>query len=598
MIETLRRVAALLSVRERVQLGLLAVLITAAAAFETLGVASVLPYMSVLTLPESEVSRRVFDYLYRFLGATTHDQALAMLGGIVLGSVVGGTLLSGCATWFALRFAMLRIHSISLRVLSSYLVRDYEFFIQRHSSALLKNLLSEVSNVVGGVLTAVVQLGTRAAVMILLVALLFAIDYRVAGISVGLFVTIYGVVYWLARRRLTRMGREGIAANDARYRILSELFAGIREVKLWSKEAYYFKSFSRVSERFADVNSYNQLIALVPRYTLEIVAFGGMVVVTMTISRSGEDFANFIPLLTLYAAAGYKILPSLQQIFVNLASIRYSSASLDVLARESGTWREGGGQLSGGGREDRINLKREIVFDHVTYQYPLTQEPAVGPLSLRISAFKTTGIVGVSGAGKSTVLDLLLGLLRPTSGAVLIDDRKLDPSSTKAWANSVGYVSQSTFLTEGTVLENIAFGTPAEEINLEAAVAAARAAQILDFINTLPAKFETRVGERGARLSGGQRQRIAIARALYRDPDILVFDEATSALDSETADSVMDALRSLAHRKTIVIVTHQRHSLKDCDHIIELEEGGHWSGSGALKNEARSPDADSIGGVG
>lgn len=574
MLDVLRRVILLLSTREKVQLAMLACLVSFAALFETLGVASILPYMSLLAAPGSEMSVRVFDYATRLTGETSHDRLVVYVGSAVLVGVIVGSILSGFATWFALRFSLLRIHTMSQRILISYLGRDYEFFIQRNSSTLLKNLLSEVGNVVGGVMTPLIQMSTRIIVVALLALLLIAVNFTVAAISIGVFLGFYIGIYTLTRRGLSRMGAEAVAANDARYQILSELFGGVREVKLWSKEKYYLSRFSCASSRFADMNSRSQLVALVPRYALEMVAFGGMVVVTIVLASAGKNFSDHIPLLTLYAVAGYKLLPGLQQIFVNLAAIRYSAASLDVLVEESNTWLPADATLQQPVQKgSERHLNQEIRFEDVTYCYPGCQEAAVGPISFSIPAFCTTGIVGASGAGKSTVLDLMLGLLQPSSGRIFIDGQALNAESRQNWAAVVGYVPQSIYLTDGTVAENIAFGTPSNNIDLTAVVAAARAAQVYDVIEALPEKFNTRLGERGLRLSGGQRQRIAIARALYRNPEILIFDEATSALDAETEEAVMEAVRSLAHQKTIVIVTHRHSTLRDCERLYTLERG-------------------------
>jgi len=573
-------------------LAMLACLVSATALFETLGVASILPYMSLLTVPDSDISRRVFEFAARVSGETSRDHLVVYVGGAVLVGVVAGTVLSGLTTWFTLRFSMLRIHSMSQRILVSYLARDYEFFIQRNSSTLMKNLLSEVGNVVGGVLTPFIQMVTRILVVVLLASLLFVVNFKVAAISVGVFLSFYATIYIFTRRSLSRMGAEAVAANDARYQTLSELFSGIREVKLWNKENYYFSQFSRASGRFSEANSRSQLFSLVPRYALEVLAFGGMVIVTIVIASAGKNFSNYIPLLSLYAVAGYKLLPSLQQVFVNLSAIRFSAASLDALIEESKTWlpADAGLQPTAIKGPER-HLNREIRFEDVMYRYPGSDEAAVGPLNLTISAFCTTGIVGASGAGKSTVLDLILGLLQPTSGRIFVDDQVLDAESRQNWAAVVGYVTQSIYLTNGTVAENIAFGTPSDDIDLDAAAAAARAAQVYDVIDALPEKFNTRLGERGLRLSGGQRQRIAIARALYRNPEILIFDEATSALDSETEDAVMEAVRSLAHKKTIVIVTHRHSTLRDCERLYSLEGGrlvnaADFRGAPAVKAQA------------
>lgn len=565
----------LLSAQERIHLIALGGLITIAALFETLGVASILPYISLLTVPDSDMSRKVFVYAAQYAGTDSRQQIVALVGVAVLIGVVGGTVLSGLATWFALRFAMFRVHTMSLRVLDSYLGRDYEFFIQRHSSDLLRNLLSEVQNVVSGILAPLVQMSTRIVVAMLLGVLLMAVNVEVALVAVGAFVAFYVAVYRFTRHRLASMGNESIVANEARYRTLTELFSGIREVKLWNKERYYHSMFAQASLRFARLNADNQLIALLPRYALEIIAFGGMVLVTIFLAASHNDFSNFIPLLSLYAVAGYKLLPSLQQIYVNLAAIRYSAASLDALLAEKIVW-TGEAEKTQTVKKTNVDTKglfSEVRFECVRYRYPNTDEDAVGPLDLRIKAFQTTGIVGASGAGKSTVLDLVLGLLSPSEGEIYVDGQRLTAETRASWTAGIGYVPQNTFLTSGTVLENIAFGVSPAEVNVVAAHEAAKAAQVYDVIDALPEKFSTRLGERGLRLSGGQRQRIAIARALYRDPEILIFDEATSALDSGTEEAVMEAVHAMSHKKTIIIVTHRLSALRDCDQIYRLEEG-------------------------
>lgn len=552
----------------------LAGLVAVSALFETLGVASILPYMTLLLMPDAEVSQRVLHYAALVFGGESRERLVLHVGFLVLSGVIAGTALSGFATWFALRFSLMRVHTMSQRILCSYLARNYEFFIQQHSSKLLKNLLSEVSAVVGGVLTPLIQLCTRLVVITSLTLLLFAVDAKVASVSVSIFLIFYLGIYIASRKSLARMGAEALSANDVRYQTLTELFGGIREVKLWNKENYYFDLFSRASGHFASMNSKSQLIALLPRYALEVIAFGGIISVTLVLVQAGSNFSDHIPLLSMYAAAGYKILPSLQQIFMNLAAIRYSASSLDTLLTEGNSLQsEEIGVRTPQGAPSERNLKREIRFEDVAYRYPGSNDVAVGPLNLIIPAFATVGIIGASGEGKSTVLDLLLGLLQPSSGRILIDGSPLDVTSRHTWAGVIGYVPQSIYLTDGTVAENIAFGTSSEDIDLATVQNAARAAQVHDVIDALPMKFATRLGERGLRLSGGQRQRVAIARALYRNPEILVFDEATSALDSETEVAVMEAIRSLAHQKTIVIVTHRLATLRDCDQIYVLENG-------------------------
>lgn len=567
----------LLSPSEKKQLVLLGGLVSLAALLETIGVASILPYMTLLTTPESAIAKRVFGFVSAQFGLAGKSQIITVTGLAVLMMVVFSTSATGLSTWLSLRFSMRRVHSLSLRILGSYLAQDYEFFVQRSSPELLKNLLSEVANVVGGVITPLIQMTTRIIVVILIVGLMLFVNVTVALISFTVFLMSYLIIYWLSKRALSRMGVDAVKVNNSRYQILSELFGGIREVKLWGKENYYYMAFSRSSERFANLNANNQLIALLPRYGMEIIAFGGMIIVTIILARSSNDFSTYLPMLALYAVAGYKLLPSLQQIYVNLASIRYSLASLDVLLLESKKWglaNEGSLQaLKAPQEREQHALTNEIRFDQVTYRYPNSPDLALGPISIHIPAFSTVGVIGPSGGGKSTLLDVLLGLLEPTSGELTMDGVPITAKTRHNLTDSIGYVPQTVFLTDGSIAENIAFGTASKDIDLEAVKAAAKVAQIDKFIETLPGGYAENVGERGVRLSGGQRQRIAIARALYRNPSILVFDEATSALDSDTEEAVMEAVRLLAHRKTIVIVTHRLSTVRDCDVLYAVENG-------------------------
>jgi len=574
MFETLRKLLFLLSRQEKMYFLILICLSGSAALTETLGVASIFPYISILTAPDSNVSQRIFHFAALLTGESSQYQISLYIGLAVFFSIVAGTAFSGITTWLVLNFSLLRIHSMSQRILSSYLSNDYEFFIQRNSSTFLKNLLSEIGGIVGGVLTPLIQLCNRALLIIFTTVLLLMIDFTVAIVSLGVLISSYSIVYLSLRGTMSRMGSEAVTSNEARFHILTELFSGIREVKLWNKEQYYYQLFSTASSSFARSNSRSQLIALLPRYAIEIITFGGMVLGIIFLNSSGNVFAQYIPLLALYAAAGYKLLPSAQQIFANLSSIRYSSSSLKSIVDELGEnicSRSIQRQIIASTHE--IKLSKAITFENVTYRYPGTVMASIGPISLSIAAFSTTAIVGESGSGKSTIMDLVMGLLAPTSGRIFVDDQELDASSSRVWSHNVGYVPQNIYLTSGTIAENIAFGSSIDSIDYDSVVRAAQLSQIYDLIETLPLKFSTPVGENGVRLSGGQRQRIAIARAMYRNPEVLIFDEATSALDTSTEELVMQAISLLGHRKTIVIVTHRKNTLGYCDRVYTLCDG-------------------------
>lgn len=574
LLSTPEKLGLLFSSQEKKQFTYVALLITGAAMVETLGVASILPYASLLTSPDSELSLRVHSVIGAIVGTTDIYYQNLFAGAIVLCSLTVGTAITALSTWISLKFTMTRSHSLSQRILHSYCERPYIFFSQNHSTLLTSHILSETSSVIGGVLIPMMQLFARTNVIIFLLILIVLANPLVSLISLSAFASLYSIVYFATRGSLSKYGFAQLAHNRERYHILSELFAGIREIKFLESEQYYKDKFASASYRFSEANALSQIIALMPKYFIETLAFGGVVASMMYVTATDEGIMDSVPLLALYAVAGYKILPSMQQIFVNLSSIRAATPALDALVNVIAYPSESVGHTQiYDNSKHRLEFSKCIELKNVVYKYVGNSEFAVGPLSFSIPAFSTVAIVGPSGCGKSTTLDLILGLISPSSGVITIDDRELSGSLTSEWRSIIGLVPQDIHIIDATVAENIAYGVSKSEIDLAKVYAAAKTAQAYEFVIKMPRKFDTVLQERGSRLSGGQRQRIAIARALYREPQVLVFDEATSALDTDTEEALLGAIRVLAHKKTIIVVTHREATLTDCDIIIHIDAG-------------------------
>jgi ABC-type multidrug transport system fused ATPase/permease subunit len=304
-----------------------------------------------------------------------------------------------------------------------------------------------------------------------------------------------------------------------------------------------------------------------------------LLLLLVLLKKEGGELANVLPLIALYAFVGMRLMPALQQVFGAFAKLRFGQPALEALHRDLVEAEQAGAPLTAGVRTEThkvLPLKESIALDGIVYTYPQADKPALNNLSLTISARSTVGFVGSTGAGKTTAVDLILGLLEPQQGHLKIDGQPVNGKALRAWQRNIGYVPQSIFLTDDTVAANIAFGVPLSKIDQIAVERAARIAELHDFvINEMPKGYGTLVGERGVRLSGGQRQRIGIARALYHDPEVLVLDEATSALDNLTEKAVMDAVHNLGHRKTIIIIAHRISTVKECDSIFLLENGEH-----------------------
>jgi ATP-binding cassette, subfamily B, bacterial PglK len=386
------------------------------------------------------------------------------------------------------------------------------------------------------------------------------------------FGILYGSIYGLLRKRLTRLGSMRNLANSIRFKTLSEVFSGIKDVKLGGYEQVFLKKYDDQAKIFASAQSSAAIAGQLPKYALEAIAFGGVVAVCLFLMRSARGLEEALPMLALYALAGYRMMPALQHTYAQLALLRFSDKALDALCEDLSAVEKTRTTASARGE---LTLRQSIEFDRVCYRYPGSTRKILDEVSLRIPARSTVGLVGSTGSGKTTTVDILLGLLLPATGKLLVDGVALSPLNLRTWQSMIGYVPQHIYLTDDTVAANIAFGVDSPgEIDSDALIQAAKAARIYEFIvNELPEGFDTMIGERGVRLSGGQKQRLGIARALFRKPQVLILDEATSALDTVTERSVMDEIYALSTELTIVLIAHRLSTVKHCDRIFLLNAG-------------------------
>jgi ABC-type multidrug transport system fused ATPase/permease subunit len=575
-----RKMLALLSRRERLQLVLLFALVLINAVLEMISVASVLPFLSVAANPSRIKTNAWLSWSYEAFRFASTNRFLVALAATALIALVLSNSAMAAGAWSLLRFTSARNHSIGVRLLRHYLSQPYVFFLQRNSADLDKNILSEVQQVINQVLMAGLRFLTRAIVALAIVALLIAFDPLLALIVSAALGGAYGAIHLHLRRKLVRLGAERVVANGIRYRVAGEAFGAIKDVKLLGREDIFVARFIGPSRRYNQSQATAEIIGEIPRYALEVLAFGGVLVIAIYLILRGDGLQQVIPVLGLYAFAGYRLLPSLQQIFSAYTKLRFGASALNNLHREltslsappartaPAVWR-----LDGCGSEPLL-LTDRLEVNGVAFTYPGAYKPALDHISLAIEAYSTIGIVGPTGSGKTTLVDVILGLLRPQVGEIRVDGVPLSDSVVSAWQSGLGYVPQHIYLTDDTVARNIAFGIPDAQIDLRAVERTARLANIHEFItHELPRGYDTVVGERGIRLSGGQRQRIGIARALYHDPTVLVFDEATSALDTGTEAAVMEAIQHLTGTKTILMIAHRLTTLRGCDVLYVLRDG-------------------------
>jgi ABC-type bacteriocin/lantibiotic exporter with double-glycine peptidase domain len=575
MLKTYQKLRRLLTPRERRNSLLVMGTMIALGPLEAAGVASVAPLLAVIVNPAVVQSNAFLGSLYQKLGFSDVNSFLLFLAAVVFVLVISRIALTTLVQYMIVRYSNGLTYSLSTRLLETYLQKPYVWFLNRHSVDLGKGVLSEVDEVTTGTVVPALQFFSCLVAALSVIAVLIAADPTVAALVITTLAAAYSAVYLGVRKYLRWLGRDRFVANRERYQVAIEVLAAIKEVKVSGLETAYLNRFRDPANRFARRKAVAKLIGMVPRSAFEIVAQGGLLIVLMVLlGWSGRDnFSSVVPMLGLYAFAGLRLIPALQEIYSTLAKIGFGHAALDRLY----------GDLVSTARPTHPPRPREVVplplhqdleLRGVTYAYPNATRPALADISLRIPARTTVGFVGATGAGKTSLVDVILGLLEPQRGEVLVDGTSIYPDNIRAWQRSIGYVPQNIFLADDTVSGNIAFGVSRDKIDMQEVERAARCAELHAFVvDGLPDGYQTKIGERGIRLSGGQRQRIGIARALYHDPDVLIFDEATSALDNLTEKAVMDAIRNLTHLKTILVIAHRLSTVRPCDRIFLLDRG-------------------------
>jgi len=455
-------------------------------------------------------------------------------------------------------------------------------------------MLSEVDQVVIQVLRPVVQMISYFFVLIAIIVLLMWVNPIIALSSTGVMGILYMIVYFSLRKSLGGYGVVSVDSNKDRFKSGVEAISGIKNIKVFECENIYLKRFHSSSYKFKEALFRFQIFNQSPKFLLEALAFGGIILLTIVILMSGDDsrqgsLGTLLPMLGLYAFSAYRLQPALTSIYQGVTSLSYGAAAVDNLLSEVS--HNVISQTEGLESVSKLSFNDEIEINNLSYKFPNSEDFVLNKINLTIKSGSSIGIIGGSGAGKTTLLDLILGLLTPTNGFIAVDKKELTKNNLRSWRRSLGYIPHEVFISDSTIAENIAFGVPKDKINYKRVIDSAKKAKIHDFIinNSLDG-YEKKVGDRGVKLSGGQKQRIGIARALYRNPDVLILDEATSALDPLTEKSIIKTIQELSGRKTIIIVTHKMNMVKYCDTVVLLE-GGIVKESGTYKEISQSNNA-------
>jgi ABC-type multidrug transport system fused ATPase/permease subunit len=539
---------------------------------ELLGVGSIAPFISIASNPQVIHTNTYLKKIYTFFNFTT-DTSFIIFFGILVIAVFTLSNLSLVGINFIIHiFSGRRRHSISMRLFEKYLRQPYIFFLNTNSAILIKSILSDVTTYVVDELICLLQLVASSIICVSIIILLIALNPYLAvitSLSLGL---IYIFIFSAIRKFLSRIGEERSVQDVFRYKYINEAFGGIKDIKIIGKEKNFLSFFSLPSKKYASSDAIYSSIIDTPKHIIETIAIGGMLTVIIFMLLAGKNITDFIPILTVYALGAYRLLPQLQKIFRSVTSIRYHFYAVENL--HSAFQKTPPGIEIGAGNIPKLEFHSSIKLMDVSFSYPNTEKAIIKNQNLLIKSNTSIAFVGPTGCGKTTLVDIILGLLEPGGGKILVDNVELNNENIKNWQKNLGYVPQSIYLTDDTIRNNIAFGIPPSDIDDAMIVQSAELANIHSFIiNELRDGYDTVIGERGIRLSGGQRQRIGIARAVYNNPAVLILDEATSALDTLTENAIMDAINNLSHKKTIIMVAHRITTVKGCDVIYLMEDG-------------------------
>ncbi len=542
------------------------------ALIDVAGVASIMPFIAVVMDFESTKNNVIVSFLYEFLGSPSEQIFIRDIGIIVFIFLVTSLALKAFAYYLHLSYALFIDYNLCCRLVLLYLKQPYGWFLGKNSSDLIKTILTEISNTVEDGLMSLIAFVAQGLGSALILVLLIIIDPKIALTICLLFASFYFFVYAIIRGYLSKISFKKVEANRNRFLALSEAFGAIKEIKLRRAEDFFSKQFSAPAKDFATSKLHSETLAILPRYFLEAIAFGGMILLVLYFERQDGGLSTSVSIIGLYAFAGYRLLPALQSMYASITFMQASTASIDLVHRELS---EEVTEVKSLTSENQASIgENDVRLKDIYFCYPNKPDPILKNINLEIAPGAFIAFIGESGGGKSTLVDIILGLLVPQKGSVTLKKNGSSDQDMGTQNFNIGYVPQDIYLSDGTIESNIAFGLSEGSVDHKAVRIAASRAHLDKFIEKeLPDGYKTIVGERGTRLSGGQRQRVGIARALYSQPRILILDEATSALDNVTEEAVMNSLGILNSSVTLIMIAHRISTVRHAKVIYFLEEG-------------------------
>ena len=558
-----------LSRQRKKQFLLIFVLMIISSLAEIISVGAIFPFLGVLTAPEHIYSHSLMQPVIKILGITSSEQLfLPLVISFVISVVVAGVL-RVFLLYVINRFEQLIGTEFSAHIYRRTLYQDYATHIGHNSSEIISSIISKVNIVIKGVIIPVLELLSSSLSLFGIMFILVFIDYKIALVSFGIFGAIYWILYSFLHKKIIINSQYISSGSTNTIKALQEGLGGIRDILIDSNQEFYCKLFIQADTPYRRAISDNNFISYAPRFVIETLGLVLISGLAYYLSQQKDGISVAIPMLGLLAMAAQRLMPAIQKIYSSVTSIKgsyYSVKDILYLLDQPISSYIDQQQLS------IVPFKKDIKLDNVWFRYNKKTPWILKEVNLTFNKGSRIGFVGETGRGKSTLLDLVMGLLSPTKGHLKIDSKIVSMNNIRLWQSHIAHVPQNIYLSDGTIEENIAFGIPADKIDAESVKKVAELANISKFIDSCAQGYKTFVGERGVRLSGGQRQRIGIARALYKSADVLIFDEATNALDVETESAIMESIERLGKNLTIFIITHRVATLKACDLIVELDK--------------------------
>lgn len=577
MVKILKKMNRLLDAKQKRLMVLIVFLMLIGGILESLSISVVIPVIEVLLNPDAVVNNKFMAWLYN----TLHLQSITQFTIVMMLALIGAFVLKNLFLFLQnvvqLRFVYTNQFATSRKMMINFMNRPYEYYLNADTAVIQRSITSDVNNMYGLILSSL-QLVSEAVVFTCLVAVLLVVDAKMIMTIAALLVVVLFLIKVVIKPIMVKAGQENQDYYSGLFKWIEQSVMGIKEIKIANKEQYFINEYAKCGFGYVSAVQRYNLYNSTPRLLIETVCIAGLVLYMLVVMLQGATVTEMMPQLTTFGLAAMRLIPSANRINNYLTSISYfepffmgvsdnlqedihdDSIEYDVAAYEHAK------------EVVKMDIKKEIVLQDITYKYPNTETLIFNHADMNIPIGAAIGIVGTSGSGKTTIVDVMLGLLNLQTGKIMADGVDVQ-TNYEGWLKNIGYIPQTIFMIDSTIRKNVAFGFADEDIDDERVWEVLKEAQLDEFVRGLPEGLDTGIGERGIRISGGQRQRIGIARALYEDPEVLVLDEATSALDNDTEAAIMDSINRLHGKKTLVIIAHRLQTIEKCDMVFRVENG-------------------------